>query len=336
MIPRALPPRSVARIVLVLACGLPLLAADGQETARPLLATPAPAVAIRPPLPPGLENYGCVSCHAEVSAEWAASAHGLAWVDEQFKAQLAEKKRPELCYGCHAPEPLLAGELSPRPDVRNGGRELGVHCESCHQDESGAMLGPRGTSVSAHPSKLSEHLRAPGSDALCSACHATNIGPVIGIAKDFASANMAARGLSCVGCHMAEVERSWASDAPARSGRSHSLQTPRDPAFLRLAFGFEHRVQDGKSVVALKNQAGHRVPGLVGRVLTLRAELLDAAGVQLERQQLAFDEKTYLPVDGTREIRFTRAGARVRLSGVHKDPRAAEPIPFLDETLAAQ
>jgi len=256
-------------------------------------------------------------------------------VDEQYKAQLADKKRPELCYGCHAPEALLAGELSPRPDVRDSARELGVHCESCHQDETGAMLGPRGTSVTAHPSKLSAHMQAPGSDALCSACHATNIGPVIGIAKDFTTAKMAERGLSCVGCHMAPLERSWASDAPPRTGRSHALQTPRDPTFLRQAFGLEHHVKDGKSVLVLKNQAGHRAPGLVGRELRFHAELLDASGTTLEQQELKFDEKTYLPVDGTREIRFTRAGASVRLRGLHKDPRAAEPIPFLDETLVA-
>src|SRR6185503_17542859 len=101
---------------------------------------------------------------------------------------------------------------------------------------------------------------APGSNALCSACHAFNIGPVIGIAKDFATANLEGRGLSCVGCHMAPVERAWASDAPPRPGRSHAIQTPRDPAFLRLAFGTTVRTAGGKTTLVLENQAGHRVP----------------------------------------------------------------------------
>ena len=283
----------------------------------------------------GLERYACAGCHVEVTNEWAASAHGLAWVDEVYRAELLDKKRPELCHGCHAPEPLLAGVLGGKPDTREGARELGVHCESCHQDESGAMLGPRGTSVEAHASKRSELVLAPASNALCSACHATNIGPVIGIAKDFAAADLSARGLSCVGCHMAPVERSWATDAPARTGRSHALQTPRDPGFLRLAFGLELVTVADQSRVVLRNQAGHRVPGLVGRELVLRAELLDADGVTLEQGELKLDERAYLPVDGTREIRFTRRGASVRLLGLHRDPRASEPVTFLDETLAA-
>lgn len=291
---------------------------------------------LRPARVTGLEQYACAGCHTEVAEEWAASAHGIAWIDELYQAELADKKRPELCHGCHAPEPLLAGLLGGKPGTRDEARGLGVHCESCHQDGSGAILGPRGTSTDAHPSQRSEHMLAPGSNALCSACHATNIGPVIGIAKDFAAADLAARGLSCVGCHMAPLERSWATDAPARTGRSHALQTPRDPAFLRLAFGLELRTVEGRSVLVLRNQAGHRVPGLVGRQLVFRAELLDPGGAVLERAELALSVQTYLPVQGAREIRFTRQGANVRLTGVHEDPRAPAPVQFLDETLAAR
>lgn len=320
---------------LLLVCSL-CSSSGGEDDARPLLAAPAPAVALRPARLAGLAGYGCAECHAEVTGEWAASAHGLAWVDEEYVASLADKKRPELCHGCHAPEPLLAGLLAGRPDARAERRELGVHCESCHQDSGGAMLGPRGTSVAAHASKASEHMRAPGSNELCSSCHATNIGPVLGIAKDFHAAGLAERGLSCVGCHMAPLERSWATGAPARLGRSHALQTPRDPAFLRLAFARTLANADGKSVVTITNQAGHRVPGLVGRRLVFRAELLDAAGARLELRELEFDERAYLPVDGTRQIAFPRAGAAVRLLGLHHDPRAREPVTFLDETLSLQ
>lgn len=307
---------------------------QAQEGAQPLLRPPSPAVPFRPERLTDLEGYACAGCHAEVAEEWAATSHGLAWVDEVYRAALEEKKRPELCYGCHAPEPLLAGILTAKPETRAERRELGVHCESCHADETGAVLGPRGTPVAAHRSVLSPALSVPGSNDLCSSCHQTNIGPVIGIAKDFAAAKLAERGLSCVGCHMAPVERAWATDAPPRTGRSHALQTPRDPAFLRLAFGLELRDVEGRSRVIVRNQAGHRVPGLIGRKITFQAELLDAEGAVLETQALELDERAYLPVDASREIRFTRAGASVRLSGRHRDPRAAEPVSFLDETLA--
>ncbi len=303
------------------------------------LAQPRPAIALRPEILPGLEGYSCASCHAEVAEEWARTAHGLSWVDEHYRAALQEKKRPELCFGCHAPEPLLAdassGGLAPRADARDEGRELGISCETCHLGEGGVMLGPRGTTVEAHPSRTSEHMSAPGTNALCSLCHSTNIGPVIGIAKDFASAGMAGRGLSCVGCHMAPIERSWAAGAPARTGRSHALQTPRDPAFLRHAFGVEWTREGGKSRVVIRNQAGHRVPGIIGRAIRFKAELLDESGKALETAETTIDERVYLPVDGSREIPFQRGGASVHLVGLHTDPRAKEPVVFLDEQLSA-
>jgi len=297
----------------------------------PELATPAPAVAFRPAKVPDVASYACATCHAEVTAEWAASAHGLAWVDEVYQAALKDKKRPELCHGCHVPELLLGAGLAPRADAREEILGHGVRCEACHQDESGTMLGPRGTSVDAHPSKVVPEMVAPGSTALCSLCHSTNIGPVLGIAKDFAAAKMAERGLSCVGCHMATVERAWATDAPIRPGRSHLLQTPRDPAFLRHAIGLAWRADGGKSRLVLKNQAGHRVPGLIGRELHIRAELCDAEGKTIETVEKRIDERAYLPVDGELELPFTKTGASVHVTGRHKDPRATEPVPFLDE-----
>jgi len=301
-----------------------------------LLAPPAPAVPLRPERVPDLDAYACTKCHAEVTAEWAASAHGLAWLDETYQAALREKKRPELCYGCHAPEPVLAGMLTAKPGTRDADRARGVQCESCHEGPTGAMLGLHGTPTDAHASEASPTLAAPGSNELCSSCHSTNIGPVIGIAKDFASANLAEQGLSCVGCHMAPLERSWAEGAPPRAGRSHALQTPRDPAFLRLAFGLT-LVRDGDvSVLRIENQAGHRVPGLVGRKLSFQAELLDASGAEVGRGSLALDERAYLPVGGRQEIRFTRAGASVRVRGLHEEPRASAPVSFLDEVLSAQ
>ena len=48
------------------------------------------------------------------------------------------------------------------------------------------------------------------SSAMCSVCHSTNIGPVVGIAKDFETSKQAERGRSCIGCHMQAIERqSW-------------------------------------------------------------------------------------------------------------------------------
>ncbi len=301
------------------------------------LAPPAPAVALDPERVANLDQYACATCHTEVADEWARSAHGLAWDDRAYQASLESKRRPQSCHGCHIPQPLLAGELPRRPKPRDENKHLGVSCEACHLGPNGEMLGPRGTPVDAHASSVSERMSAPGSDGLCLACHSTNIGPVIGIGKDFTAADLSAQDRSCVGCHMAPIERRWADgeNVPARTGRSHALQTPRDPTFLRRAIEVSWRTDGGRNRVVITNKAGHRVPGLIGRELRFRAELLDPGNVVVETSEVTIDTRAYLPVNGTIDIAFTKTGASVRVSADHIDPRSEEPIRFLDEALRA-
>jgi hypothetical protein len=292
---------------------------------------PAPVVALTPDRVPDADEHACSECHARVVDEWASTAHAVAWLDEHYQAAIAERKRPELCHGCHIPAPLLAEAELPRrvaPRPAEGAEPLihGVSCEACHLAPDGAFLGPTGAPTEAHATRVDARLTAEGSSKLCAACHRTSIGPVVGIAKDFEKANLAARGMSCVGCHMGAIE------VDGRRVRSHAIQTPRDPAFLRRAF--EVSLSPGSGVtVSIANRAGHRVPGLIGRSITLRAELLDAAGVVVATEELTLDAKAYIPVEGTKELVLDGAGAAVRVQGEHVDPRAAEPMSFLDVRL---
>jgi hypothetical protein len=300
------------------------------------LAPPRPTVAITPGTVEGLEEYACAACHSEVAAEWAVSAHGLAWVDEAYQAALRKKRRrAKGCHGCHVPTPLLAGELARRATPRTEDLHLGITCEACHLGEDDVILGPRGTETEAHASRTSRHMWAPGSDDLCIVCHATTIGPVIGIAKDFRSRGQAERGLSCVGCHMAPVERRWADgdEVPIRLGRSHALQTPRDPAFLRRAFELAWSDEGEHGRIVITNRAGHQVPGLEGRELRFRAEVLDADGSSLGTAELVLDTVSFLPANDRVELRLTAQGAAVHVVGDHVDPRSEEPVRFLDERL---
>ena len=299
------------------------------------LAPPEPQIHFRPEKLEGLENHACASCHAEVADEWASSAHGLAWQDEQYQRALEETRRPESCRACHVPEPLLANDsLVERIEARQDARDFGISCESCHLGKGGTMLGPRGTPVEAHPSRASEVFAGSGSNALCILCHSTTIGPVIGVAKDFTSSGQAERGRACVGCHMAPVERAWASGAPQRVGRSHALQTPRDPAFLRRAFELRWQTAAGENRLVIENRAGHRVPGLVGRRIDFQVEVLDPRGSIVEIVEATIDERAFLPVDGSREIPLTKPGSSLHVVGRHTDPRAEEPLTFLDERLS--
>ncbi len=301
------------------------------------LETPAPVHGALLERLEGTERIACAECHAEVVAEWSQTLHALAWVDELFHRDLETIRKPEGCHGCHAPEPLIAAGVPRKPEVRADDVELGVDCATCHLGPDGETIhGPWGLAHDAHPSVRDPLFADPSNNELCVACHATFVGPVVGLAKDFEASEAAARGLRCVDCHMAPVERVLTSVVDAegepavRVGRSHLLQTPRDPAFLRRAFEVTARTTAEGVVVRLANRASHRVPGLQGRRLTFRFEVVDAAGERLAGTRVELDHRAGLKVDAHREVTLQARGAAVRVTGRHVDPRLEEPVDFLD------
>ncbi|MFT7543150.1 MAG: hypothetical protein ACI9K5_004135 [Gammaproteobacteria bacterium] len=349
-------------LLSVLVIGAAALSAgvgQGQQDHKPLLSPPAPTTLFEPSVLGGLEELECTPCHSAVTAEWSAGAHALAWVDTVYRESILDRRRPKACHACHIPQPLLVtGELPERlrpRDSEAADAHFGVSCVTCHQGPDGSILGPWGAQTTAHKSTLSrQHLSGVeagdtgGSNALCSTCHSTNIGPVFGVAKDFKEAGMGERGLTCVGCHMAPIERRWANEpgdklgskfgadlaldesVPLRIGRSHALQTPRDPAFLRLAFGWSLTGDSGARKLVLKNQAGHRVPGIIGRAIVFQVTSLGAAGEELGTGDLNVDSFSYLPVDGAQELALAAGAVAVRIVGKHKDPRASRSEVFLE------
>lgn len=317
------------------------------------LKTPAPLPDGRASEIEGWKDISCTRCHEAIAKEWAGSLHAIAWVDERFQEQIADMKRPEGCHGCHAPEPLVPlavdGELPQKPKARDlapqsgAQRELDVHfgvtCVSCHAGAKGEMLGPFGAPTTAHASAKSDLFLESSNSKLCIACHATTVGPVIGIAKDFVDTDQSAKQRSCVGCHMQAIERSIATDddkkpLAARAGRSHALQSPRDPAFLKRAFSLEAKARDGAVVVIVKNECGHRVPGLSAQRIALDAELFDAKGKSVAKGELVIEKRASLPVDGALEIPLAGNGVRVVVKGTFDTPGFEKPTAFLDVTLA--
>lgn len=327
-------------------------AATDAKAPKTPLGTPAPADTRGVPLE-GLEQISCTSCHADTVAEWATTLHGRAWVDEPYREELADARRPESCHNCHIPEPLhlqlgADGSLPQKPKardatphdvpVRDVDAHFGVSCETCHRGPDGTILGPWGAPTDAHVSKKHASFLPESKSALCIACHATTVGPVIGIAKDFAESSPAAAGKSCVECHMAPVERPAAVEAgkpalPARVGRSHALQTPRDPGFLARAFAVTVERRGETTVVVLANASGHKMPGRVGRIFRFEAQLLDATGAVVATAAHAIETRFSLPADGKREIVLKGVGASVRVVGTHEAPALKDDVKFIETTL---
>ena len=327
----------LALVALIALVALALLAAASRAPSDWELEAPAPVIPLNPARVEGVEALGCGECHAQETEEWAGTAHAIAWVDEHYREDIADRKRPELCHGCHIPEPLSA---SPKPGKPPRARDesaeplhFGITCNTCHLGADGSMLGPHGDQTDAHATTRSDRMTTPGSNVLCSSCHSTNIGPVVGIAKDFKKAGLAERGMSCVECHFQLLDGAGPN---GRSKRSHALQTPRDPAFLKRAFEVAARVEGGRTIVTIANMAGHRVPGLQGREIEFNARVLDGAGGELASAEMVFDVRKFLPVDGTREIALDAVGTAVQLVGRHLDPRADDPMTFLDQRLTPE
>lgn len=318
------------------------------------LKEPVPTSDGRPATLERASELSCARCHARITAEWASSTHATAWVSEPYQEQIGDMKRPESCHGCHAPLPLFAAEkngalpqkpaardirpvASSNESERDRDAHFGVSCASCHEGKDGAMLGPFVVSTPAHTSTQDPRFTDESPDDVCIACHATTVGPVLGIAKDFVDTDQASKGKSCVGCHLQRVTRPIAAEAgkpayEARPGRSHALQTPRDATFLRRAFRFTARVEGSETVVAVHNECGHRVPGLIGRTIRLEFAPVDAAA-GTSPGRLEIDRKTPLATDGLLEVRLAGSAKRVRVTGVHDAPGFDEPASFLDVTV---
>ena len=288
---------------------------------------------------PAAGELDCIRCHPTIVAEWAATRHAQAWNEEVFQEELAEIRRPKKCHSCHAPEPLLVLGVDAPPKVREAARHLGVDCNACHLGPEGAMHGPFGVDSSAHTSVADELFTSARSNELCIGCHKKSVGPVLGIAKDFTDAKLGERGYSCVGCHMAALSRPIATDPagteiyPERLGRSHLLQHPRDPSFLRQSFGREvARTPEGVRV-AIHNRAGHRLPGLADRRLVFTIELVDAAGSALASEERLVSRNEQLPLGAHLDMTLPalEAAHAVHILGRHSAESLTETVTFLDE-----
>ena len=275
-----------------------------------------------------LEQHACAKCHADVFAEWSRTLHALAWVSEPYQEEIAGKAKPQGCWGCHVPVRLLDTDLSAKPDPRLDTRHYGVDCIACHQSADGKVHGPWGEPTDAHVSVRDPRFEGSGSNGLCAACHRTNIGPVIGIAKDFEE-----DGQSCLACHMAPLERTLADGKTVRAGRSHALQTPRDPSFLARAFAIGLEMRAERAFVVIENVAGHRLPGLVGRKFVFDVRCFNVKGVELAPVQLKIDTRSSLAHKAKIEIELPAGSFSARLSASHVDPRQAEPRVFLEREL---
>lgn len=277
---------------------------------------------VKQPDPDSAAN--CGQCHTEFYKEWKQAAHAKAWTDPVYQESLKGKKRPQVCHSCHIPREVLA-RVGRKPRTRKKLLHEGINCVACHRLDD-KIHGPFGAETDAHPSVKDPTFSRENVAALCSSCHATKIGPVLPVARDFRKSDFfEKKKKSCVDCHMPKVERHLAVSVVTgkpvgekRMTRRHAVLGPNDPEFCAKAFDLQVRRDGADVVVTIGNEAGHRVPGLKLRRFPVRVVQLGAEDAESSRAEIVIDHENPLKVLESREFRFP-AAAGIRAVRVEID-----------------
>ncbi len=227
----------------------------------------------------------CWFCHPWTARQWKASAHASATTSPAFRAQVAEAAEPDGCYACHAPGPLLAAGLATGPSARLDGRELGVTCQSCHEDGVGAQVGPLASDGSPfHACVEDPALRnEPG---LCAACHGDR-NPLYDQASYYLASDCPDQGLSCQTCHMRTEKGpiAYSTRRVARERANHDVLGPADAPLLARAARLAVSVAGGQAEASLTSTGvGHLLPGSAGPRVELEILALSKTEAELDSE----------------------------------------------------
>jgi hypothetical protein len=263
----------------------------------------------------------CLACHAPIANEWRESYHfksltGPYWQDVRELGYLAvfDTLRKQ-CVNCHAPANVLdlaatalvgsdrplGVECTPNllrepsgvvPAARADEAELGVDCTSCHVDQRG-VVGSGRRPVTEHATFADPRFRDPAlaSDALCGTCHRSTV-------EAWKRTRFPAAGVSCLDCHMPDVEAASAAGGPMRSRRSHRFPADKDDTLLARAVNATLDVTpDRRARFRLTNdRVGHYLPS-GGNWLWVRLEARDTSGGLLAERRTAFGREEALLLD---------------------------------------
>ncbi len=230
----------------------------------------------------------CIECHAPIAAEWRQSYHyrsltGPFWarIHDKGFARIFETLRVP-CKSCHAPANVL--DLSPGsiPALRADAPELGVDCVSCHVSTRG-ITGPGRSTDAPHEVVADERFlgAGPAGVGLCEPCHEERDGSGR-VVSAWRRSSFAAQEVTCVECHMPEVDAPVTADGAPRLRRSHRFPGDKDTTMLQRALHATIEVGEGerkRAVVRIVNdRVGHDLPAAGTNALIVRVEVRDDSG----------------------------------------------------------
>lgn len=246
-------------------CGEPAGEGTGRAGAgdarapQPPVAPAAAAATPRDERLPFTRAEQCGRCHTDIYEEWKASYHGLAMVDPLF-LDLSEGDgiNKEECIRCHAPVPIREVDFV-TPIARTEHREDAISCLSCHQSGT-QVAGPFEGCVGECNPVYDPQQRDPVK--MCFGCHNqhdTGNEWLAGPWSPEAPEPRTKPAMTCLDCHMPEVERPLVQGGVPRKGRRHTWPGGHDLAQLRKAATLEVEVREAPG-------GGVRLQGFVTNV----------------------------------------------------------------------
>jgi hypothetical protein len=327
--------------------GASVPSSDRTDDASPSPPTPPAALftahggPVNPGAPPrglsGTAPSDCATCHAEITAEWASSAHAQSWTDPIFQAEY-RLSHQAFCRRCHAPLLPDAPATAPATNAPESPAARGIDCAVCHVRD-GHVLGTHGRGAADHSSLLDARLATA---AFCGGCHqfdfpAAEPGkrplyhpgrPLQNTLAEWAQSSYADR--PCQHCHMP------LAGPPGRPHRSHAFRTLDDPDVLGRAVRVTARAERRGGTIRATfelapGELGHAFP--TGDMFR-RAVLTVSAGAAQKRevlrryfaQTLTADARGHLlgQVDDTRIPPPGTGAPPPRFDLELADPRATE------------
>ena len=248
-----------------------------------------------------LSRESCVNCHEPIAAEWRESFHfrslsGPFWervrtkgVDRVFEALRVP------CVNCHAPANILDLAEEAHPVQRSDAVKLGVDCVSCHVSERG-IVGPGRSTAPPHEVIVDQRFQDASltSIEICARCHAEAQANIV---AEWQQTPFARNGITCLDCHMPEVEAPSVAGGPARVRRSHRFPGDKDLEMLRSALDTSISINDDSgAVVRITNSgAGHSFPAAGTNWLFVKVRVQDTTGAVLDEKERSFGTREWIP-----------------------------------------
>ena len=228
---------------------------------------------------PQLSRESCVECHAPIAAEWRESFHrrsvnGPFWErvrDRGYADVLGALRVP--CMNCHAPANVLDLPNGAHPVERIEGAGMGVDCVSCHVSRRG-ITGPGRSTAAPHEVIGDERFSSPvlASTQICARCHEEDMDHAKTVSA-WQQTPFARDGITCLHCHMPEVEAPLLMGGAPRKRRSHRFPGDKDEAMLRSALNASLEVtRDRRAVVSNRERSGGPPASRLGNEPALRQD----------------------------------------------------------------